>query len=247
MGTLDFDAAAVPVRDNIRFALPRVWAWIGQPGTWLSAKQRVAIAAETRHAKACALCQEIKGALSPYGVAGSHDHLGDLPDVWIDVIHRIVADPGRLAKHWYDQVVPGSLSETEYVELVGVVVCTVGIDTFCRGVGIASPTLPAPEAGDPTPDLPEQLNRKLAWVPVLDKNHDGPLQREFYAGPGDAAHVRRALTSVPATARSFWEMGFALYMDSQQMRDMETEYRAISHAQIELVAGRVSAINQCVY
>ncbi len=31
------------------------------------------------------------------------------------------------------------------------------------------------------------------------------------------------------------------------MRDFATEYRAISHAQIELVAGRVSSLNGCVY
>jgi len=31
------------------------------------------------------------------------------------------------------------------------------------------------------------------------------------------------------------------------MRDFDNEYRAIDHAQIELVAGRVSALNQCVY
>jgi len=33
----------------------------------------------------------------------------------------------------------------------------------------------------------------------------------------------------------------------QAMTDFDNEYRAINHAQIELVAGRVSAINQCVY
>ena len=31
------------------------------------------------------------------------------------------------------------------------------------------------------------------------------------------------------------------------MRDFGREYRAITHAQIELLAGRISAINQCVY
>jgi len=31
------------------------------------------------------------------------------------------------------------------------------------------------------------------------------------------------------------------------MRDFGCEYRAITHAQIELLAGRISAINQCVY
>jgi hypothetical protein len=248
MGTLAFDAAPVPVRDDIQAALPRVWARIGQPGTWLAAEQRVAIAAETRHACSCGLCAEIKEALSPYGVTGDHDHLGALPAVWIDIIHRIIADPGRLARHWYDQQVPAGISDQEYVELVGVVVCTVGIDTFCRGIGIDAPDLPSAEAGDPQPETPEHLNRDLAWVPTLDPHHEGPLQKEFYpGGPPSAAHVRRALTYVPATARNFWDMTNTLYMNGMQMRDFDNEYRAISHAQIELVAGRVSFLNQCVY
>ena len=62
-----------------------------------------------------------------------------------------------------------------------------------------------------------------------------------------SANIRRALTYVPATARSFWEMANVLYMTGAQMRDFGTEYRAISHAQIEMIAGRVSALNQCVY
>jgi AhpD family alkylhydroperoxidase len=31
------------------------------------------------------------------------------------------------------------------------------------------------------------------------------------------------------------------------MWDFANEYRAISHAQIELIAGRVSVLNQCFY
>ncbi len=34
MGTLSFDAAPVPVRDDIVAALPGVWARIGEPGTY---------------------------------------------------------------------------------------------------------------------------------------------------------------------------------------------------------------------
>jgi hypothetical protein len=181
-------------------------------------------------------------------VSGEHDHLGDLPDAWVDIVHRIVADPGRLAKHWYDEKVPAGISVEEYVELVGVVACTTGIDTFCRGIGIDAPDLPAPEAGDPVAETPEHLNRDLAWVPTLDPHHDGPLQKEFFpGGPPTAAHIRRALTYVPATARNFWDMANTLYLNGKQMRDFDNEYRAITHAQIELVAGRVSALNQCVY
>jgi len=245
MSSLSFDNAPVPVREDVAAALPRVWARIGEPGSWLTAEQRVAIAAEARNVAGCALCSERKAAVSPFAIAGEHDHLGALPEAWVDVIHRVISDPGRLTESWFREITDGGIAVGEYVELIGVVVSVVGIDTFCRGIGQTAPAIPAPKEGAPSPDAPDQLNSELAWVPTLDADVDGPLQREFYAGA--PAHIRRALTFVPATARSFWEMANTLYLPGDQMRDFGTEYRAISHAQIEMIAGRVSALNQCVY
>jgi len=245
MASLSFDAAPVPVREDVAAALPWVWARIGEPGSWLTAAERTAIAAEARNVAGCALCAARKAAVSPYAVAGEHDHLGGMPDAWVDVVHRVVSDPGRLTERWFREVTDGGITPEQYVELIGVTVCVVGIDTFCRGIGQAAPAIPAPGEGAPSPDAPDQLDTELAWVPTLDPEPDGPLQREFY--PGSTAHIRRALTYVPATARSFWEMANTLYMTGAQMRDFGTEYRAISHAQIEMIAGRVSALNQCVY
>lgn len=245
MNRLSFDAAPVPVREDVAEALPYVWSRIGQPGTWLDAEQRVAVAAETRHAKGCALCAERKAALSPYAVDGTHDHLGALPDTWVDVIHRIVSDPGRLMEQWFREATASGIKVEEYVELVGVLVTVVAVDTYCRGIGMAPSELPDARPGDPTPETPEPLDRELAWVPTLVPEPVGPLQKEFY--PAGAAHIRRALTSVPATARDFWRMANSLYMSGPEMRDFDHEYRAITHAQIELIASRVSAINQCVY
>ena len=250
MSTLTFDAAPLPVRDDIAAALPQVWARIGEPGTWLTAPERVAVAAESRNARHCALCAGRKEALSPYAVQGEHESLGDLPDGKVELIHRMMTDPGRIAGHWFEALRDGGLPETEYVEIVGVIACTVGIDTFYRGIGMTPPALPEPQSGDPSREAVGEanLNRDLAFAPTLDPFVDGPLQREFFpGGPPSAAHIRRALSSVPDTQRNFWQMATVLYMNGMQMRDFTTEYRAISHAQIELVAGRVSAINQCVY
>ncbi len=250
MSFLTFDAASMPIRDDIVEALPQVWAQIGEPGTWLTAEVRVAVAAESRHARHCALCAERKETLSPYSVQGKHDSLGMLPAEKVEVVHRVMTDSGRIAEHWFQAMCDSGVPETEYVEMIGVIACTVGIDTFCRGIGIEPPRLPEPQPGEPSGKrVPEdQLNRDLAFAPTIRPEIDGPLQNEFFpGGPPTAAHIRRALTSVPDTQRQFWLMVNTLYMNGLQMRDFSTEYRAITHAQIELVAGRVSAINQCVY
>ncbi len=250
MSTLTFDATPLPIRDDITAALPQVWARIGRPGTWLTARERVAVAAESRNARFCALCAERAEALSPYAVHGEHDSLGELPDEKVEIVHKMMTDPGRIAGHWYEALKDGGLPETEYVEIVGVVACTVGVDTFCRGIGMPPPPLPETQDGEPSGEAVGEanLNRDLAFAPTLDPFVDGPLQKEFFpGGPPSAAHIRRALSSVPDSQRQFWQMATVLYMDGMQMRDFSTEYRAITHAQIELVAGRVSAINQCVY
>jgi hypothetical protein len=245
MAALSFDAAPVPIRDDIRAALPEVWADIGKPGTWLTAERRVAIAAEARHAADCGLCAARKAALSPYAVEGTHDALGDLPDAYVELVHRVMTDSGRLARRWHDDVIAAGMTKGEYVETVGVVVCVVGVDTFHRGIGMAPPPLPEARAGAPSGYTPPGLEHELAWVPTIDPARIGPDEAPIYQG--GPAHIRRALTSVPDTARTFWKMANVLYMAGHEMRDFDHEYRAISHAQIELVAGRVSALNQCVY
>ena len=38
-----------------------------------------------------------------------------------------------------------------------------------------------------------------------------------------------------------------MYLPDRQLRDYGTEYRAITHAQIEFLAARMSALNRCTY
>ena len=47
----------------------------------------------------------------------------------------------------------------------------------------------------------------------------------------------------------WWDLLEEMYQSSGQMRDYATEYRAISHAQIELLAARVTrrSLNRCEY
>ena len=61
------------------------------------------------------------------------------------------------------------------------------------------------------------------------------------------AYIVQAMSLVPAEVKGFFDICAQQYQTGAQMYDFENEFRAISHAQIELVAGRVSALNQCVY
>ena len=55
------------------------------------------------------------------------------------------------------------------------------------------------------------------------------------------------MSLVPDEAKSFFDLVSHQYQGPLEMRDFAREYRAINHAQIELLAARVSALNQCLY
>lgn len=245
MASLDYDDAAMEIRADIKAAHARTWRRIGAPGTWFDGRTRVAIAAETRHAEACSLCAARKAALSPFAVDGVHDSLGALPDNVVEVVHRIVTDPGRLTQGWYRKCLETGLTDAEYVEIVGVACSTLSVDTFARAVGVARRDLPEPQAGAPSKVRPAEASQGPAWVPwIAGPDARGDDIPNF--GPG-ASNVRRSLSLVPADAHGFFDLVAAQYLEADQMKDIGGRYRAIDRAQIELIAGRISFLNQCAY
>lgn len=245
METLSYDAAPFKVREDLVEAHRRVWGRLGRPGTWLDAERRIRVAEETRHAPGCALCRRRKEALSPFSIEGEHDSLGRLPENWVEVIHRIVSDPGRLTRGWYERMLAAGIADTEYVEIVSIVAHVTAIDTFARGLGIPKQPLPPPREGEPSRYRPAEARQHEAWAPNIAWDEHGPNEADFFVGT--PSNIRRALTLVPDEARSFFDLSAHQYLSGLASRDFSKEYRAITHAQIELLAARVSAINQCTY
>jgi hypothetical protein len=245
MGMISYEQSAYEVRIDLAAAHARAWERLSRPGTWLNADQRISVACEARAAKRCAFCVERKKALSPFAVNGRHDATTTLPEEWIDIIHRIVSDPGRLTQGWYGRTVGQYISDGEYVELVSVVAHATAIDTFARGLGCDLWPLPDAQPGAPSRYRPAEARCNGAWVPTIAWEEHGPNEADFFQG--FPANIKMALTLVPDEARSFFDIVAHQYLLGPAMRDFENEYRAISHAQIELLAGRVSAINQCTY
>ena len=236
--------APYPVRADIRHAHAAAWDRIASPGTWLTGAERVAVAAEARHARtACKFCRARKAALSPNAVEGTHDTISSLPPSQIDAIHRIATDPGRLTEAWQNSL---GLDETVYVETVGVIAQLTAVDTFASGLGEPWRDLPAPLPGEPTRRPTPGAKHGLAWVATLDPVDAQGEDASLY--PNDnPANIRRAMSLVPHEVRGFFDLVAVQYLPGPAMLDFDNEYRAISHAQIELLASRVSAINQCAY
>jgi hypothetical protein len=230
---------AIAVREDLTQAHERAWAAIGAPGTWLTGARRVAVAAEIRRARDCALCARIKEALSP-NAAGAHD------TAEIELIHRVVNDPGRLSESWSGSVLARGLAEGEYIEIVGIIAMVMMMDTFTRALGVPEHALPAPLAGEPTRYRPPGAKKQAAWLPLVEPpdavEADGPM----YPSP-KAGYIYRGLSLVPQSLRDYWALANCHYMPSEYIYRFDKSIRAITRPQMEIMAARVSALHQCAY
>ena len=236
------------MRQELRNELAVAWQGLGATGEWWTGAERTAIAHEARAARTCALCHMRKAALLPRTLAGQHASATDLPPPAVEAIHRIVTDPGRLSETWFRDVVESGLSEEAYVELLSVVAITTAVDTFDRGRGAAPRPLPGARPGTPTRRRPKGAKPGLGWMPMLAPEDVGTEDPPLYASAGRiGGNVHRALSLVPQAMMQFWDLFETMYLPQDAMRDFAREYRAVEHAQIEMLAARVAVLNQCVY
>lgn len=246
MANFDYANAPVNVRDDIVAAQRKAWQALGEPGSWWTGAERVAAVTEARNARSCKVCQTRKEALSPFAIEDEHDSIANLPAAAIDVIHRVITDPGRLTRSWFDSAIDGGLSDAEYVELAIVAVLTTAVDTYARAVGSPLWALPEVVDGEPTRVRPENLTDEGAYVPVIPSGGAGPAEADLYNPFGP--NIYRAISLVPDQARLFIDILAAQYMPPKHVADAASNGgRAISRPQIELIAARVSALNGCFF
>ena len=247
MRYFDYEKAPHPIRPDLAAAHRAYWEVLCRPGSWWSGAERVALAAASRGARDCSFCRERKQALSLYGVEGLHDHDGVLAERVVDAVHRIVTDQSRISRQWVEDNAAHDLSHEAYVELVGVVVAVLSIDEFHRALGLILEVLPVPEPGEIDRYRPAVLSDDIGFVPTIPP--EGAVGAEAGLWPaGRSANVIRALTLVPQAMKDWVALADAQYLTMEGMANVyQDEARSIDRMQMELVAGRVSASNQCFY
>jgi len=244
--TLDYSTAGVAVREDLRDAHRYLLEHIATPGAWWTGGQRVAIAAEARHSLSCDLCRRRKAALAPSHATGEHDSLGAVSVTLVEAIHRIRTDPGRLSRSWFDRIAAAGVTDGEYVELVGVVTLAAGLDFFARALGIAPFTLPEPRAGAASHYRPPAAKAGTAWVPMIACEDATGAEADLYEGLPFVPNIVRALSLVPSEVKALQRSSAAHYFPVKDIID-PTVRRTLDRMQIELIAARVSALNQCFY
>ena len=240
------------MRQDLADAHDRALERIASPGTWWTGAQRTALAQEARVASKCELCINRKKALTPYAVSGDHTRPAvraeELSEGAVDAVHRLVTDPSRLSRRWLDEHLAGeAFSIEQYVELIGVVTQIVSVDAVYWGLGLPTPELVEPRAGEPSRRRPTGAAMEEAWVPMVKRENLDPEDRGLFGEQKRTGNVLRALSLVPEEVRALLDLSAAQYLSPTQMMRFGTKFRSLNRAQIELIAGRVSALNECFY
>ena len=235
------------VRDDLVQAHLAVWKYISQPGVWLTGAEKVAVAAETRAALECKLCKNRKKALSPYSVDGTHDSDSNytLDPAITDAVHRITTDPNRLSKKLVDDLQESGITHDKYVEILGIALFTMSIDIFHHTTGIEYFSLPEPANGAPSEEKISDIEEIGAWIPVLSAG--SPVGKELWTKAVKVTNVARGLSLVPELVKHQIALVEAQYVSISQIASTAEPDRAINRSQMELIASRVSALNECFY
>jgi hypothetical protein len=238
----------LPIRDDLREAYRALWAWIAKPGARWTGAEKIAIAEESRAARTCKFCAERKEAASPSMAQGAHTTAQDiLPDVAVDAVHRLVTDATRLTQSWINETFVGDLTVGHYVELLGVTVLVRSVDKFYDALSMPLEPMPVPTSGEPSGHTPEGAELGVGWVPMIDPKKISQDDADIFAANG-APNVMRAMSYVPDCVRQMQQLSHVQYLPAGQLTTMDAETsRTLSRPQIELVAARVSSINECFY
>jgi hypothetical protein len=239
-----YDDVSYAVRGEAEQAHQAALDSFSQPGTWLTAAERADIVDEVRRARVEAGVQEDDATeVNPVSPA-------ELPDGVRAIAREIAVSPKNIGRDFYDAAVPAQLTDAEYVELVSVVARAVGLDIFARGIGAPMRKIGAALPEEPTYLRPGSTADGVAFVPLIpDGKAGGEEGAALYGGRGMTPNILRATSLVPDECRGVYDLNEAQYIPFDSLMDFGFSYEppTIDRPQIELVAGRISALNDCFY
>jgi hypothetical protein len=215
--------AMISIGHEYAAAVEATRARLGVSGTWFDADEVRAIVAR-------ADARSRQRSSAPW-----HHELPDSTEILRlsarAVIDRIASDPGSVDAGWAAEQI-GDLGEGPYVELVGTTAVAVALRLFADAVGVGVvPVVTAAEPGEPSRDTPDGLGDIGAYVKMLE--------------PFPFANVARALSQVPTANATFYTLVRPMY--SAAGFDELVWKTPLSRPQVELVAARVAAMNECFY
>jgi hypothetical protein len=231
------------VRQDLTAAMAAVWERLGAPGSSFTGAQRVGLARVARAAFAD------PDPLPPWVKPSTVDQRVADPAVaphLADAVYRLALHAATLSEDWYRSTLDlAEITPQQWVEVVEVVIAVAAIDGFADAAGLPHAGLPDALPGPPVGvgEVPSRPARHH-WVPVLHVEDD---QHGYWGGAEQVAPVVRAMSGVPGSHRTMFELIETMYMDGPSMADMEWSRGTLDRRQIELVASRLAALRECFY
>jgi hypothetical protein len=211
-------------------------------GTWGTAAQRTAVAATARKIRCAAGIQESIGDEALCEAVA-------LPPAVKRLTEATALGGVGIDRKFCHEAQAAGLTEGAYVEIVGVVSRIVNLDIFARGIGVPSRLLHAPDDdGSPSFERPDEAaDEGFYTASVPNAPAGGALADSLYGGL-HAGNILRAVSLVPEEARRVIKLVGAQYFTGDRLLDFAHESdHALSRAQVELVATKVSEHNRCFY
>jgi hypothetical protein len=236
-----YAAAKYPIREDLVKIHAAQFAQLGEPGTWGSAAQRQAVCLEAREA-----CYDAGMLQRP---ANAQTPAVQLPEVAKRLVRKLAAEPQGFEEADYQEALKEGLSDAEYVEMVGLVSRITNLDIFAKGIGVEVQPLPPAQPGNPSRERPPEAIQEKAWVPTVPGGPDGgETAKWLYVGLSRVAYILKALSLVPKECALHLELEQVEYIKLPNFMDWtHAHHEGLSRAQVEVVAGRVSAFNECFY
>lgn len=235
-----YGKVSMPIPEAVAAAHAADVESFARPGTWLSAEERTAVVQHARDTRSAAGLQPpAAGPVSPAEV---------LPAALLELVEQVAVRPKTLTRAALDAALAAGVSDAEYVEVIALVSLIVNIDVFARSLGLPLAALGAPQDGEPSCERPATAKPEGAWVPTIPCLAAGGEPGRALYGGGMQPFIYRALSLVPADCAQVMRGGDAQYLTLDKFSDFTYSAQpGLNRAQVEVVAGRVSAYNDCFY
>lgn len=159
---------------------------------------------------------------------GTEPPQSNLPGPAAEAAETVGAQPATIRRAWVEGIAD-TIGYPQYVEITGIASRLAAVDTVHDGLGATHEPLPQPEPGEPSRTEEPTARAGAAWVPMVG-----------------GASITQALTLVDSESVAQEDLHAPLYLSYEGMAQLDY-VAGLSRAQMELVAARTSAINECFY
>ncbi len=230
-----------PTANNISAVHQNQLIQISKPGYWGNGTQRLEIAKLARDFG-------IEAGILEKPLNHETAKANNVTPVIKHLVKTLAIEPKVIDEKFFLNIIDSGLSEEEYTEIIGVVSRITNIDLYARAIGAPLPQFPKPEIGNHSKERPPEAIKEDAWVSTIPNGPAGKeIGKDLYKGR-PMPYILRALSLVPDECRSNMVLESCQYAELGRVLDFSyNHYDSLSRPQVEIIAGRVSALNECFY